>query len=85
MSCPACTAAQRDPRRDEFGVGCISCDARALALVAVSASRETLGKVFGERVEAALRHEADSSLGFRLAALVLCAVVLGACVAMVFA
>ena len=55
MTCMRCIAAERDPRRDEFGVGCISCDARALALVAVSASRETLGKVFGERREEGLR------------------------------
>ena len=55
MTCRQCTAAERDPRRDEFGVGCISCDARALACVAASTSRETLQAVFGERREEGLR------------------------------
>ncbi len=33
MSCEACSAAQLDPRRDEWAAGCLSCAARALACI----------------------------------------------------
>lgn len=53
MTCPDCTAAQRDPTRDGFACGCISCEARALAVTRADLLphyRDAAAKVFGPRL-----------------------------------
>jgi hypothetical protein len=53
IDCPQCAAAQREPKRDEFAVGCISCDARALAVTRADLLpeyRTAAERVFGERL-----------------------------------
>lgn len=53
MTCPQCTAAESDPTRNEFGNGCRSCDARALAVTRADLLpredyRDAVRKVFGD-------------------------------------
>jgi hypothetical protein len=50
MTCPACAAAETDPRRDEFAAGCLSCAARAMVCVG-HCTEPAMRTVFGARVE----------------------------------
>lgn len=56
MNCAACTDAQSDPTRDEFANGCLSCQARALAVTRVDQLGRTqalaaIAQVFGEQAQ----------------------------------
>lgn len=45
MTCAACTLALRDPRRNDFTVGCTSCKARALAATGGHEASEQAGRM----------------------------------------
>lgn len=52
--CPSCTAAMHNPRADTFTAGCMSCEARALAVTRadlVEDYRGAVERVFGERAK----------------------------------
>lgn len=52
MTCPSCTEALRNPRADTFTSGCMSCEARALAVTRADLIEDYRGaveRVFGER------------------------------------
>ena len=53
--CPACTAAEQHPTREEFAAGCISCAARALAVTRADLLEDYRGAVqrlFGDQAKA---------------------------------
>lgn len=53
IDCPQCTAAQRKPTLDEFAPGCISCEARALAVTRgdlLDGYRGAAERIFGDRL-----------------------------------
>ena len=52
MTCPACAEAERNPRADTFTNGCLSCEARALAVTRADLVEDYRGaaeRVFGDR------------------------------------
>ncbi len=52
MTCPACTAAERNPRADEFANGCLSCQARAMAVTRADLLEDYQGaaqRLFGDK------------------------------------
>lgn len=54
MTCPSCTAAQHNPRADEFANGCLSCEARAMAVTRADLLEGYQGaakKLFGDRLK----------------------------------
>lgn len=54
MTCPSCTAAMRNPQADTFAAGCMSCEARALAVTRADLIEDYRGaveRVFGERAK----------------------------------
>lgn len=54
MSCASCTAAELQPLRDEFAVGCTSCTARALAVTRADLLpnyRDAAKRLFGDQVK----------------------------------
>ena len=54
MTCPSCTEALRNPRADTFTSGCMSCEARALAVTRadlVEDYRGAVERVFGKRAK----------------------------------
>lgn len=53
-NCPACTAAERNPRADEFANGCLSCQARAMAVTRADLLedyRHAAERLFGDKVK----------------------------------
>lgn len=54
MTCPSCTEALRNPRADTFTNGCMSCEARALAVTRadlVEDYRGAVERMFGDRAK----------------------------------
>lgn len=54
MTCQQCTEAMRNPRADTFSAGCMSCEARALAVTRsdlIEDYRGAVELVFGERAK----------------------------------
>jgi len=54
MTCPACQAAEQLPRVDEFRTGCISCQARAMAVTRADLLEDYHGAartMFGDRIK----------------------------------
>lgn len=56
MNCPQCIAADAEPTRNEFRNGCLSCQARALAVTRVDQLGRTqalaaIAQVFGEQAQ----------------------------------
>ena len=56
MTCKACQSAERDPMADTFTSGCLSCQARAMAvtgghMLPPGQYHQACRKVFGERID----------------------------------
>lgn len=54
MTCQACTAAEQQPRANDFASGCISCKARAMAVTRADLLEDYQGaarRMFGDQVK----------------------------------